>query len=320
MAFYVVISLCAFLLTLLSTRLLIISLRNRARPLDIATLIGRQAPPAPTGGGLVLITALIICLLAADISFGPVIGMFLLLTTYQLHRLINIAAPIRLLIEIMAVILTLMQVQINITNGALPPIADKAIITALWIWFMHQFKAMDALDGLCSVQAVAISAGITIMAVFADTFPDKLSTYGMIVSAGCIGFAWWNWHPAKVRMGEVGSVPLGFLLGYLLLLAYRSGYEFALFILPAYLIADSVATGLRRADVAHYFLRAVQKGRKPHNVVRLSAGVNILTAFLATRTTFDTDISIIYLALAYLSVFMLLGFFEHDPSPTPDHA
>ena len=243
MAFYVIISLCAFVITLLGTRVIILALRNRVQPLNIATLIGKERPLAPTGGGIAMIVAMMICLLVADIPFEPIIGVFMLTTTYQLHRLINIPAPIRFLVHVMAVFLALAPIHIVILGDALPPIADKILIAGIWLWFMKQFSAMDKLDGLCAVQAVAISGGLSLMAVFAGTFPDALSTYGMIISASAIAFIWWNWHPAKVRMGAVGNVPLGFLLGYLLLLAYQEGYTFALFVLPAYIIADGVITG-----------------------------------------------------------------------------
>src|SRR3546814_6996156 len=62
---------------------------------------------------------------------------------------------------------------------------------------------------------------------------------GASIAAAAAGFLWWNWHPAKVFLGDVGSVPLGFLLGWLLLGLAAAGDWAAALILPLYYLADA---------------------------------------------------------------------------------
>jgi UDP-N-acetylmuramyl pentapeptide phosphotransferase/UDP-N-acetylglucosamine-1-phosphate transferase len=79
----------------------------------------------------------------------------------------------------------------------------------------------------------------------------------------------WNWAPARIFLGDVGSVPLGFLLGFLLLdEAARGRWKLAL-ILPLYFLADATIILLRRvargervwqAHRQHFYQRAVQRG------------------------------------------------------------
>src|SRR5690606_27122902 len=126
---------------------------------------------------------------------------------------------------------------------------------------------MDTIDGLAVTETICISIGLCLPAVFSDAFPDTLSTYSLIVAAAGCGFLWWNWHPARIRLGEVGSAPLGFALGYLLLLAIASGYGYAVIILPAYYLSDYLLTLLQRIrneksifidHEEHYHQRAIQ--------------------------------------------------------------
>jgi UDP-N-acetylmuramyl pentapeptide phosphotransferase/UDP-N-acetylglucosamine-1-phosphate transferase len=84
-----------------------------------------------------------------------------------------------------------------------------------------------------------------------------------------LGFLAWNWSPARIFMGDVGSVPLGYLLGFLLLdLAFLGEWLVAL-ILPLYFLADASLTLARRAlrgarvwqaHREHFYQRAAQGG------------------------------------------------------------
>jgi UDP-N-acetylmuramyl pentapeptide phosphotransferase/UDP-N-acetylglucosamine-1-phosphate transferase len=110
-----------------------------------------------------------------------------------------------------------------------------------------------------------------------------------------LGFLAWNWSPARIFMGDVGSVPLGYLLGFLLLeLAFRGGWLAAL-ILPLYFLADATLTLGRRAvrgarvwqaHREHFYQRAVQAGRGHAAVVARVIAADlalILCAWAAQR-------------------------------------
>src|SRR3546814_11753862 len=75
---------------------------------------------------------------------------------------------------------------------------------------------------------------------------------GASIAAAAAGVLWWNWHPAKVFLGDVGSVPLGFLLGWLLLGLAAAGHWAPALILPLYYLADATITlacrALRRSE------------------------------------------------------------------------
>jgi UDP-N-acetylmuramyl pentapeptide phosphotransferase/UDP-N-acetylglucosamine-1-phosphate transferase len=104
------------------------------------------------------------------------------------------------------------------------------------------------------------------------------------------GFLPWHWEPAKIFLGEVGSVPLGYLLGWLLLLFASQGFWAPALILPLYFLADASLTLVRRAlrhprpwepHREHAYQRAVQGGWRHAQVVRRVVLCNLILIGLA---------------------------------------
>ncbi|MDP6604622.1 MAG: glycosyltransferase family 4 protein [Rhodospirillales bacterium] len=158
--------------------------------------------------------------------------------------------------------------------GILPPSLDLLAAAVVWVWFINLFNFMDGIDGIAGVETASIGFGVTCAALLAG-FGLLPALLGLTVAAAALGFLWWNWEPAKVFLGDVGSVPLGFLLGWLLLDLSARGLWVAAAILPSYYFADATITlgrrALRRAPVwrahrEHFYQRAVRSGR-PHAAV-----------------------------------------------------
>ena len=95
----------------------------------------------------------------------------------------------------------------------------------------------------------------------------------------------WNWSPARIFLGDVGSVPLGYLSGFLLLdLATRGRWRIAL-ILPLYFLADATITLFRRLLAGerlwephrhHFYQQALRNGLGHAAVVKRVIAANLL--------------------------------------------
>jgi UDP-N-acetylmuramyl pentapeptide phosphotransferase/UDP-N-acetylglucosamine-1-phosphate transferase len=317
MTFTLILAFSSFLLSLLGTRLVILAFRNRVVSPDSRGL--RQTPIAD-GGGIAVVMALIICLLVADINYGIVLGMFLLAAVSLLGDIIDVPLPIHLLIHLLAVLIPVSVMTHPVFGGLLPLWMDKTLTVILWMWFISLFNLMDGIDGIAPTEMICIGGGLVLITALTGIFPNPLSTYSLVFASAAWGFLWWNWHPAKILLGEVGSTPIGYLLGYLLYLAILSGYGYAAAILPAYYLSDATITLIRRiyqgqnileAHSQHYYQLAVRKGRRHESVVRYIFGVNLLLIFLATFSVLNPDPAIYCLAMAYMCVFMILGFFAY---------
>jgi len=95
-----------------------------------------------------------------------------------------------------------------------------AILTFLWILgMMYTTKILDGLDGLVA-GITTIGAGIIFFASFQKYFVQpEVALLAAILGGSCLGFLFWNFRPAKVFIGEGGSLLCGFLLASLAILA-----------------------------------------------------------------------------------------------------
>jgi UDP-N-acetylmuramyl pentapeptide phosphotransferase/UDP-N-acetylglucosamine-1-phosphate transferase len=138
--------------------------------------------------------------------------------------------------------------------------------------------------------------------------------FGAAAAAAALAFLRWNWQPARLFMGDVGSVPLGYLLGWLLLTLAGSGYWAQALILPLYFLADASWTLLRRLARGekiwrphreHFYQRAVQAGRSHAEVALRVMSADIVLIGAALWATEDMEVPA--LILAALTVALLLA-------------
>ncbi len=218
---------------------------------------------------------------------------------------------LRLLFQFAAVALGVWALpQGAVFQGWLPPGLDRIATAIVWVWLVNLFNFMDGIDGIDGSEAAAIGIGIVLVAG-ADL---GLAAPAAAVAAASLGFLVWNWAPARIFLGDVGSVPLGYLLGFLLFeLALRGNWQAAL-ILPAYFLADATLTLLRRllrgkrvwqAHREHFYQRAVQRGLGHDAVVLRVVAANVVLIGCAWAAT--KGWGSVALAVAALTVLALLA-------------
>ena len=196
----------------------------------------------------------------------------------------------------------------------LPPTIGIALTALLWLWFVNLFNFMDGIDGLASAEAACIGLGVAVCAVLAGA-DNRLPIVGVVAAGAALGFLWWNWRPARVFLGDVGSIPLGFVLGWLLLRLAADGAWVAALLLPLYFLIDATLTlGLRavrgekvwRAHRSHFYQRATAAGRRHDSVVIAVVLVNAtliglaaLSVDTATRFALPAGIAVVAVLLVY---------------------
>ena len=203
----------AWVLTPLALRL-----AERRKVLDHPGDYKMQESPIPYLGGLAITAAFAVTIFAASIVYRPVtglkelaviLGLALLLGVMGLIDDIRGLSPwIRFGIEIAAAV-AIFQVGIKVELFASP--VANTVLTVIWIvGVTNAFNLLDNMDGL-SAGTAAIAAGFffLIAALNGQFLIAGLS----IALAGCaVGFLRHNFHPAKIYMGDAGSLFIGFLL------------------------------------------------------------------------------------------------------------
>jgi UDP-N-acetylmuramyl pentapeptide phosphotransferase/UDP-N-acetylglucosamine-1-phosphate transferase len=250
--------------------------------------------PTPRGGGVAVVgsTLLAWAVLAKAGSGSPAIlgvslGAGFLALVSWIDDLRGLSPMVRLLAQSAAVaigIFALPETQ-NVLQVWLGSAAYFTAIGLVWIWWTNLFNFMDGIDGLAGGEAAAIGAGLLLFAGVGVGTDPALALLAAAVTGAVIGFLVWNWSPARIFLGDVGSVPLGYLLGFLLLGPAMHGHWKVALILPLYFLADATITLARRllrgervwqAHREHYYQQAVRRGLGHAAVVRRVIAADLL--------------------------------------------
>lgn len=212
--------------------------------------------PVPRGGGWAMLAVLLPGLLLTAFlqnnifeHMGLFLGIVILaLVSWQDDRK-GVSALRRLSLHLLAACLGSMAFGANETifSNTLPFWLDRAIMIIGWAWFMNLYNFMDGIDGITSVETISIATGICLILTATGLNDPFIATLTLLLTGACLGFLVLNWHPAKIFLGDVGSVPLGFLTGFALLSLATKGFVIPALILPLYYLTDSGITITKRA-------------------------------------------------------------------------
>ncbi len=224
------------------------SLALRLGILDVPGSRSAHAVPTPRGGGLAIVTVF----LAASLAFHA-LGF---LDARVLRVLWLGGAPIaavglwddwrslpvrwRLLVQVSAVAAAALWCQ------WVPAGVWGWIGMLSWVWLVNLYNFMDGIDGLAAVEAVTVALGGAVIAGLGGDI--HLAAWLLTLAAACGGFLLWNWPPARIFMGDVGSGFLGFVMGMLILGSDHTGTvnRWSWLILLAVFVTDASLTLTRR--------------------------------------------------------------------------
>ncbi|MBF0353664.1 MAG: glycosyltransferase family 4 protein [Alphaproteobacteria bacterium] len=322
--------LAVFLASAATVRLLLVWLQKRAI-LDRPNERSSHSVPTPRGGGLAVMAvvlggwAFLALREGAPARLGVLIlaSLVLIGVSWLDDRRPGGMSPLwRLIVQIGAVLLGLAALPPGpVFQGLLPGWLDVVATAFLWLWFLNLFNFMDGIDGITGVETIAIASGMALMVNLAALHPD-LAALSLVLAASALGFLVWNWHPARIFLGDVGSVPLGFLLGWLLLTLASLGQWAAALILPAFYLADATITLFRRAlkrekiwqaHRSHFYQRAVQQGWS-HAQVSARIGFTNAALIAMAATSLERPLAALLAAAALIVGLLFLLSQPRHPS------
>lgn len=171
------------------------------------------------------------------------------------------------------------------------PVLFAIVVTFLWlVGMMNVMNWVDGLDGLAgSVTLVACSVLFIHTYWGPDSIPQfTISILPLVLAAAVLGFLPFNWHPARVIMGDAGAMFLGFGLGIISIIG-GAKIATALLVLGLPLLDGLWVTVYRmvngrspmQADMGHLHHRLLKAGLSQPQVVLLLSGVSALFGSLA---------------------------------------
>ena len=283
----------------------------------------------PQGGGLAVILVTVSFASLVAVSIGGVTTSFKsdLLGVFSATLLVALigaaddisAVPIgaRLLLQAMAVALVISTLPADLSIIPLMPAwAERAMLFAGMLWFVNLVNFMDGIDWMTVAEVVPVAAGLALLGLL-GALPVYTAVVALALWGAMMGFAPFNRPVARIFLGDVGSLPIGLLLGWLLVLLAGHGHVAAALLLPLYYLADATVTLLRRlvkrqkiwqAHRTHFYQRATDNGFAVLDIVKRVFTLNIGLVALALATIwFDSRlVSLLALVLGSLAVGRLL--------------
>ena len=264
--------------------------------------------PTPQGGGIAVIAATVGVVIVSDLFGVPGLSghsMWLVLAATVFIAVVgavddvrSIAVMPRLILQMVgvAIVLAALPDDLRIVPF-LPDWLERALLGLGILWFVNLANFMDGIDWMTVAEVVPLSAGLVLFG-FMGALPRDAAVMALALCGALIGFAPVNRPIARLFLGDVGSLPIGLLLGWLLVLLAGSGHVVAALLLPLYYLADATITLLRRlahgepvlqAHRSHFYQRAMDGGFSVYQIVGRVFLLNIALIALAATTLVTTS-------------------------------
>lgn len=259
--------------------------------------------PTPQGGGIAVVAAVFLAMLVVSlfpavdmgtlVALWPVAaGVALLAITGACDDIFHLPVGPRFVLQFVAIALALVAVPDDArVVPLLPWWAERAALLVAGVYLVNVANFMDGVDWMTVAEVVPVATALWFAAWLGILSPAD-GALAIAVTGAMLGFAPFNRPVAKLFLGDVGSLPLGLLLFWLLLRLAADGHLVAALLLPLYYVADATVTLLRRlargenvlrAHRTHFYQRATDLGFSVNDVVARVFVVNLLLAGLALR-------------------------------------
>ena len=173
------------------------------------------------------------------------------------------------------------------------PWVEQGLLVIGGVWFVNLVNFMDGIDWITAAEMVPITAFVALLGA-AGLLPLWAAAVGAALCGAMLGFAPFNKPAATLFLGDVGSLPIGLVVGWLLLKLAATGALAAAILLPLYYLADATVTLVRRlargervweAHRRHYYQQAIDgNGFTATAVVAHVFALNLALAALALVT------------------------------------
>ena len=303
---------------------LLVSKASFLRSIDHPNDRSLHTEPTPRSGGVAILASVLIGLGVAALGFAVVppstgflpkgfasasvwiVGSIALVTTISfLDDRRGLPVGLRFAVQAIAAIIVVWGVGLTLSSFPIPAIktvelgwfaAPVSVLFLLWMTNLYNF--MDGMDGFAGGMT-ALGFGFLAYFGWRAGHPFMLLT-ATVVSMSALGFLFHNFPPARIFMGDVGSISLGFTSGTLMLLGLRDEL-FDLWVpimIFSPFILDATVTVLRRmwqrqriweAHRDHYYQRLVLSGWGHRRTVLAEYGVMVLCGGCAALYQYAAD-------------------------------
>ena len=283
---------------------LFVRFAKKKKLVDMPNSRSSHSTPTPRGGGAVFASLFLFGVLVSllffpeadkPFLFAMLTGGSIIAVTGWIDDVKGLAPKIRLGFQFIAVAIALFIVggfpSLNLGFMTVPlGILGLPLALVAGVWLINLYNFMDGIDGLAAGEAiiVSIAGGLIMMRGEGSSLFSLLFILAALVG----GFIIWNWSPAKVFMGDVGSGFLGYIFAVFAFAGERSGSAPAMIwaVLLSVFVVDATLTLFKRikgrknlaeAHREHLYQKAVISGMSHRTVASFVLVISVVASLVA---------------------------------------
>lgn len=189
--------------------------------------------------------------------------------------------------------------ELRLFPGLMPAGLEDVLMVLGLTWFVNAVNFLDGLDWMTVAQVVPMTLGIVALHMLGAVL-DTVGLLALALLGAVLGFAIFNKHPARIFLGDAGSLPIGLCLAFMLIFVAQTHLAAAL-LLSLYTLADPTLTLFRRmaakqailsAHRTHFYQRAVAAGLTVPQVTARIFSLCLLLAALAVVTVLGNSLAV----------------------------
>ena len=249
----------------------------------------------PSGGGVAIAFTLIAALVVYYFRIDQSFSLLYLISSIAIMSIVSFMDDVKTLSPLTRILLHI--VGVFLMFSALEHQLSLKVYIFFFIStlaFVNFYNFMDGLDGLAASGGVHIGVSILILSLLIPINPQT-QYVALVLACACLGFLVLNWTPAKIFMGDAGSIVIGTVSAWLLLDLVFSGHFITAAIIPAYLMSDAGVTMLMRLfkgekiwlpHLKHFYQKEFKRCDSHRSVVLKIIGINFVLMLLSVMSVY----------------------------------
>ena len=290
---------------------------------DIPNDRSSHTTPTPHGGGIAIAITwftgigylFAIGQIELDLFYALMVGALIAIVSY-LDDLYELNPKVRFIVQLFVALVGLWFLGglskldfglFTIENQILTNIIAVVAI----IWFINLYNFLDGIDGYAGSEAIFL--GVAGYLLFGDA-------QFMVLIVSVLGFLIWNWHKAKIFMGDVGSTLLGYNVAIFAIYYQNSGTSIIIWLILFGLFwFDATLTLYRRyknkeqlseAHKKHAYQRLTQSGWSHSRVVLYSMAVNAVLFLFSWLAMENSSLTLVLFGISVIFLYLVLRFVD----------